>query len=226
MQINRFKSMQPVTPYAPFWNVPIGFTQWEEHSKINIIKEFLLNKEQQILELEVTGDGGTGLTDDTTTTRYGKFNTFQFSNECSELTDLLNFIRLQYLEFIKQDATQYYDLEIVSWYNIIRKGQRFNYHSHGEGHNSYLSGNMHFDNYPNSGTHYKVHDQNMVIPNIEGGLTLFPSSVIHKVDEYTEDFPRVSLAFDLYVYQPPYLCSGDDAVSLPFINQEIYESIK
>ena len=99
-------------------------------------------------------------------------------------------------------------LKIISWFNIIKKGQEIKEHSHGAGETGYLSGNMHLDDYPST-TQYREREMRVNIPNEIGGLTFFPSYVNHSVAEWVEDSPRVSLAFDLYLDMPPYYFMED-----------------
>ena len=64
MEMLRLKSEHPISPYAPVWNTPIGFAQWEETNKVDIIREFLLDKEKKIInDLPYRNDGRTGLED-------------------------------------------------------------------------------------------------------------------------------------------------------------------
>jgi len=225
MKIQRLKSMHPISPYAPTWDIPIGTVNWGAEESINSVKNFLLKKEKDILELDIMGDGGTGLPPTSVTTRFGKYNLFDFIDECKGIKELLKFMQLSYLEFVNLDYTDVFPLEIVSWYNIIYKGQSFNWHNHGRGEIAYLSGNMHLDNYPTSGTTYKKEDMIYTIPNVKGGLTIFPTHLSHKVDTYEDDNPRVSIAFDLYIYKPPYHMSNGQKKSLPFMNSNIYQSL-
>jgi hypothetical protein len=202
MHLRRLKSQQATTPYAPSWDVPLGIAQWSEHDKIDTIRDFLLEKEEEILRLPYQGDGNTGLDETNITTRYGNYHLFDFTEECSELNDLLEWLREQWVRFIIEDNTQPYILAFTCWYNIIRKGQEIKPHRHGAGSIVYLSGNMHLDNYETS-TQYEHMGMTATLPNVKGGLTLFPGYVHHGVLVYNGDTPRVSLAFDISINEPP-----------------------
>ena len=203
MHIRRLKSYQAITPYAPSWDVPLGFAKWSEHDKIDTIRKFLIEKEKDILELPFQTSGRTGLDKNSITTRYGNYHLFDFTEECPELKDLLEWLREQWVRFIIKDNTQpYRKLVFTCWYNIIRKGQEIKPHRHGAGSIVYLSGNMHLDNYETH-TYYEHMEMTTSFPNVKGGLTFFPGHITHSVPKYDGDTPRVSLAFDISINEPP-----------------------
>ena len=220
MEILRLKSEHPISPYAPIWNAPIGFAQWEETDKVDTIREFLLVKEKQILiDLPYRNDGRTGLDSNNVTTRHGRFNTFEFKDECPEIGDLLKWLKFCYFNYIMQDGTRPYNLRIGSWFNVIRKGDCITKHRHSAMFSAYLSGNMHLDDYETC-TYYEHMEQGQEVSNFKGGMTLFPSYVEHAVPEYTGTTPRVSIAFDLYLDLPPYYSVGENIISEEFFNIE------
>ena len=128
------------------------------------------------------------------------YHVFDFSEECPELVDLLQWMRIQWMDFIKEDFTEYYPLHFTCWYNILRKGDKIDIHRHFTDHRGYLSGNMHLDDYEDSKTLYEHMEMVISCPNVKGGLTFFPGYVEHYVPVYNGDKPRVSLAFDLYIH--------------------------
>ena len=71
-------------------------------------------------------------------------------------------------------------------------------HSHGLRFSSYLSGNFHLDNY-NTITTYRYLDNWVALDNVKGGLIMFPSQLLHEVSIYNDQYPRVSIAFDLHL---------------------------
>tara|TARA_B110000977_G_C10957191_1_gene447089 strand:+ start:29 stop:736 length:708 start_codon:yes stop_codon:yes gene_type:complete len=225
MQIVRLKSQQAITPYAPQWDAPLAFIQWDQPEKVDTIREFLLSKEEEILKLPFQGQGRTGLDDTAVTTRYGRYNVFDFADECPELNDMLDWVRESWAKFITMDQTQAYNLRYTCWYNIIRKGQTIENHRHCAGDGTYLSANIHLDDYKDSGTIYEHMEMGMKLANVKGGLTFFPGYVTHGVPEYTGDNPRVSLAFDLYVYQPPWQGVQDHLKHNHFITPEEYANM-
>jgi len=218
MEITRLKSHTPITPYAPGWDAPLGFSQWGASDKVDTIRNFLLEKEEEVLKLPWQGQGRTGLDEDKVTTRYGRYHVFDFADECPELEDLLQWIRQQWVDFIKMDCTEPYPLHFTCWYNILRKGDKIDLHRHCAGERTYLSANMHLDDYKDSKTVYEHMEMAISLPNVKGGLTFFPGYVEHYVPVYDGEQPRVSLAMDIYVYMPPLFGVQDHLQHRPFID--------
>lgn len=194
--IHKFKSEHPMTPYAPSYDYTIAQFVWDESDKIDIIRNFLLSKEKDILKLDFRNDGGTGLNYSNITTRHSNYNVFDYGKEVPEFNDLLEFMRKSWWDYIKQDDTQDFALQINAWFNVLRKGQKMNYHNHNSSCEAYLSGNMHLDDY-HTKTNYSYMNVHYPIDNIKGGLVLFPSVIGHETDVYNDEHPRVSIAFDL-----------------------------
>jgi hypothetical protein len=48
MNIIRFKSLHPKTEFSPEWDIPLYVSQWKDSYKINKIKNFLINKEEEV----------------------------------------------------------------------------------------------------------------------------------------------------------------------------------
>ena len=224
MKIFRMKSAHPKNEYAPVWNFPFGMAVWENYEKINIIKNWLVNNEQRILSLNYHHDAGTGLGQNSITTRFGRYNLFKFSNELSELNDLLTFLQMSYLDFVKEDTTEVRPLEIISWYNILRPNQEIKEHNHGLGNDVYLSGNLHLDNYPTYTNYRCPFDDHVVasLENTKGGLTIFPSCIPHCTTEFLDQGLRLSIAFDLRLAGIP---SNKNFHPVPFMNQEIFTQL-
>lgn len=217
--------MLPMTEYAPKWNISIGSTVWDQPEKVDAIRDWLLTNEERIKkEFPALHDGGTGLGDNSVTSRYGRYNLFDFASELPEFSDLLTHFRKTWIDFVETDQTPYLDLDIVCWFNIMRNDQAITEHSHGAGPLSYLSGNMHLGNY-NTKTFYRtpfLAQNYLPVDNIKGGTTLFPSYVYHKTDTFISDEPRLSIAFDLRMPD-----NTDPMLkSIRFMDENIFNSIK
>tara|TARA_R110001592_G_scaffold224213_2_gene479789 strand:+ start:328 stop:990 length:663 start_codon:yes stop_codon:yes gene_type:complete len=197
-RIFKLESGQPLSPYAMDYNFSLSRSIWDEDKKIDTIKKFCLKKEKEILELDYTNDGGTGLDEEAVTTRYGRYNLFDFVDECPELTDLWDFIKEHWFDRIKIDDTKTYKTKIGCWFNVMRKGQHMNEHRHSSRFSGYLSGNMHLDNYQTTTT-YKHLNNWVELTNIKGGLVMFPSQLLHSTSTHIEKNERVSIAFDLHI---------------------------
>lgn len=198
----KIKSMPAQSDYAPFWDISICRAFWPKINKVEKIRNFLLSKKDYVLSLPKTHDGGTDLGEETVTSRFGSYNLFQFKDECKEIGELLDYLRVLYVQFVRQEGFHVQDLKIVSWFNVMQKGDKIKLHAHGSGPDAYLSGNMHLDNY-NTHTIYQwpYGFEETPIENIMGGITLFPSYFAHRTDEYTGEDSRVSIAFDLRLSQ-------------------------
>ena len=225
MQILKIRNMLPATHYAPYWDVSIGKTIWDNSEKIEKIKNWLINNEQRIIDkYPVMHDGNTGLGDNSATSRFGRYNLFDFVNELPELNDFKKFLQCSYLDFVTLDHTPITDLSIVCWFNILKKGEEIKEHLHNSTYDCYLSGNIHLDDYETF-TKYKVpyeqgtsHD----FANLKGGLTIFPSCILHWSDQHLEDNKRVSIAFDL---RPDFSKAINNLNGRPFMNKEIYKEL-
>lgn len=205
IEIQKLVSLPPLNSYAPTWDISIGVATWEEEEKIDKLNQYLLKKEKEILELNPNEpfmhDGGTGLGYGSVTARFGQYNLFDFENEESTLTDLLTWLRKSYIMFVEKDGTPIEDLLIVCWYNIMETGGKINSHYHGASPQTYLSGNIHLDNY-NTKTFYQFPFEKEMfhhLQNKKGQVTFFPGYMNHHTDEFEGPDKRLSIAFDLWV---------------------------
>jgi hypothetical protein len=227
MQIEKIRSMLPATHYAPYWDVSIGTSVWHDIEKIEKIKNWLIDNEQRFVdEYPIMHDGNTGLGEESVTSRFGRYNLFDFANELPELNDLKQFLQMSYLDFVTLDHTPITDLHVVCWFNILKEGEEIKEHLHNQTFECYLSGNMHLDKYKTF-TKYKVPYEQFKFhefSNEQGGLTIFPSCLLHWSDKHLEKNKRVSIAFDLRTD----FTMGDAIEKLnarPFMSREIYQEL-
>lgn len=202
MNILRMESIDPLTEFAPTWNIPIGVKKFDDETSIDSIKKYLLGKEKQIISsIPYDFDGYTNLNNNSVTGRFTHYNLFKMSNECPALNNLLEFCKKSYQEYVILEDLLPKDTEIVSWFNALRKGEKVHEHNHGSGNDVYLSGNFILEDHQTS-THYKCpYDRDILIsvPNLKGLLTIFPSFVYHYSDTYEDDGIRHSIAFDIRI---------------------------
>ena len=202
VEIQTLKSQDPLNSYAPHWDIKFGVATWDDNEKIEKLKKYLLKKEDDIFKMEPgLHDGATGLGYESVTARFGKYNLFDFIDEEETLGDLLKWLQKQYLDFVEQDKTPVEDLLIVCWYNIMNVGGKINAHSHGAAPITYLSGNMHLDNY-NTKTYYQYPYEPDIfhhLQNKKGQITFFPGYIMHHTDEFEGPDKRLSIAFDLWI---------------------------
>ena len=222
MQTLRLKSLLPRTSFAPQWDSTIGIFQFNDTVALDTIRSFLIQKEPDILKLKSSGDAGTGLDDSTITSRYGHYNVFNFTDECPQLNQLLDWLRIEFLEFLQHEASELFEVEIVCWYNILRDNKKMSEHIHSSNESSYLSGNMQLSTFDTQ-TDYRhplQTDNSMTIYSKPGQLVIFPSYLPHSVNqEYVGE--RISLAFDLY----PTHIRKDWGNSIRFMDQDIFKRL-
>jgi hypothetical protein len=192
------RSPTPLSPYAMNYKFHLSRSIWDDEKQIDTIKKFCLKKEKEILKLPYNNDGGTELDDNAVTTRFARYNLFDFVDECPELKNLWEEIHKHWYERIKRENTTAYKTKIVCWFNVLRQGEQMADHRHSNRFSAYLSGNIHLDNY-HTHTTYRYLDNWIEIENIKGGLVMFPSQLLHGTNKYHDKNERVSIAFDLHL---------------------------
>jgi len=198
------RSAAPLTEFAPTWNIPFWTAKYDKLEEVDIMRAWIIKNEQKIIDkyADMQGrgnDGGTGLGMQSLTAQYSKFNLFTETQDIPEFQRFFKFLRSEYSAFMKELRTEDRKCSIYSWANVVRPGQDIKRHNHGGYHFSYLSGNMHFDDYKTITTYYHPYDIIQYdMPNVKGGVTFFPSYIFHGVNSHTEDGKRVSMAFDIF----------------------------
>jgi hypothetical protein len=191
------------SPFLPEFKIPIFVNVFDKEKSRNLSK-FILDKEKWILEnIEPypAEEDKTWLTN-----RLHGYNLFNFSDECSSLNDLKEFIRMSFINYRDSVGAPKEKTYIQCWANVLRNNSRgFTEHSHSDGHAdspheyAYVSGTMCLSNL-NTSTDFRNpflikyfhHIKNHVGENI-----LFPSWVTHKSDANTTPIPRISIAYDI-----------------------------
>jgi len=205
------KSKNQLTPYAPTWDFSIGKTIID--LDLNKLAKTALEREPEIKKLpvqyyyvdnkKVLFDGYTGLGKNSTTSRSGLFNVFEWN---TPETNLL-------LDSVKSNVKLYNDLNnnqtpdkfyIRCWVNIMRFGQKINQHLHNTEPTSYLS--AHFtvqceDTYTcYVNTVNQLNDPEIIKEkNIPGTFTIFPSYLPHYTTRHLSFKPRITMAMDIVI---------------------------
>tara|TARA_Y200000002_G_scaffold252842_1_gene209420 strand:- start:209 stop:886 length:678 start_codon:yes stop_codon:yes gene_type:complete len=215
VKLHRFKSDRRLTPFAPEWDYRI-IEGVIENVDFNYIAKYLLEKKDEILKLDATHDGSTGLGKDTTTARHTNFNIFNFKD--AEINKLKANITSLHNTLLNQmgmaDAIPYIDLYTQCWYNVMSKGQQISIHQHDISPKSYLGGHISvqcedtftgychpaFVNLLGKSTNDKafVHESN----NTVGKITLFPDYIPHFTSLHQGNRERITIAFDIFNEQP------------------------
>jgi len=225
MNILRMESINPLTEFAPTWNIPIGVKKYEDNTVIDNIRNFLIKKEKEIISsISYDYDGTTRLNPNSVTGRFTHYNLLKLDHECPDLKLFFEFLQKSYLEYINTEELVPRDTEIVCWFNALRKGEKVHEHNHGAGNDVYLSGNFILDDHTTK-THYKCpFDRDVItsIPNLKGLLTIFPSFVYHYSDTYENEGIRHSIAFDIRI---PGIKESEERQAITFWkNNDIYFS--
>jgi hypothetical protein len=167
--------------------------------------EFLLNKEKEIKQKYPSSNDGDVNLPNSLTSRYSYYNLFNFTNKNIEIIKdfIKNNIKELIIEFNKKNKNiKTEDLFLLCWYNVLRKNEKIDKHSHRylfEAEKSFISG--HFTvKCKNTNTNYSslCNTFSWPIENIEGQLIMFPTYLTHCTDKNLSDEPRISIAFDLY----------------------------
>lgn len=199
--LNVQKSYPPLTEFSPHWEIPFYIKKYDNHENIDKIKSWIIQNEKRIIEKYKTlsrGDGGTGLSEQSLTAQYNSFNLFLETEGLPEFEDLLNFIKTSYRSFMEEYHSEIRECYLWCWANVLRKGEKIALHNHSSTEYSYISGNIHLDDYSTETKYFHpIERYTYNFPNVKGKLTMFPSYLYHETDEHLDDQPRVSIAFDL-----------------------------
>ena len=189
---------------------PLGFNKdyWFWKSKFKnfnhtkVINKFLKLEKDLITKYPAAYDGHTNLPN-SVTARHTFYNLFSLKNTGKEIDLIKNFIKLNIKQFLtRMNILDLSDLWIISWLNVLRKGEKISKHSHyplGRAEESFISG--HFCvNVLNTNTYYLDVGKTNEFPvkNEIGQLSLFPSYLVHWSDIQPSNEPRITIAFDVY----------------------------
>ena len=163
---------------------------------------------EKCLQIETTTkSGGTEWVSKDT---YNTFGSHDITKD-KDFTPINDFVMKsvkEYCEVIKVDFNKIVDTQ--GWFNIYRKGDYQEYHSH----NPYLLSAIYYLKTPNEGS--KLHLRNpfddMILPNYtehntdnamsmviqpeDGMFIIFRSHLRHCVEKHMDDEPRISLAYN------------------------------
>jgi len=204
MRIDHYHSDSPLTPYAPTWDLKIGYSSVP--LRIDRLVTTCLEKEKEILKLPPAinfnnkpTDGGTGLGFNSTTSRFARFNVFDW--DTIETNLLKKYVRENIEQYNKDNGNetpQY--LWVRCWVNIMRFGQKIRKHTHSNDSDCYLS--SHFTlQCNNTSTCYVIPINEYSIINEEnkvGQISIFPSYIPHYTTRHLSIKPRITIAMDIF----------------------------
>ena len=156
------------------------------------LKEIILQNEKSVKELGPDIYDGTSGNDSLTGryTVYNWLNNSEFRNIF--LPKLKNF-------FLKLHYS--FPIKLQCWANTFRIGEGITIHNHDP---LVTSANVFICGDPNISTIFVIDDEELVIPNEKGNITIFPGSALHYVNPNTERSfllhgIRISIGMDIYL---------------------------
>jgi hypothetical protein len=168
------------------------------------VSKIIKSKEKKIIRSspKSSGDGNTGLGNDSLTSRFGYFNVLKWKEpDIQKIKDhIIDNVSKFYNKILQEKPT---DLKIQCWANVMRKGQQIKPHVHDTSNNCLLGGHICVD-VDNTSTHYinpfkyfsGINQETYSSKNEVGKITLFSDNIPHYTDEVISK-DRVTIAFDI-----------------------------
>lgn len=168
------------------------------------VSKIIKSKEKKIIRSspKSSGDGNTGLGDNSLTSRFGYFNVLKWQEpDIQKIKDhIIDNVSKFYNRILQEKPT---DLKIQCWANVMRKGQQIKPHVHDTSSNCLLGGHICVD-VDNTSTHYinpfryfsGDNQETYSSKNEVGKITLFSDNIPHYTDKVISK-DRVTIAFDI-----------------------------
>ena len=198
-------SPMPNNSFAPAWKFYFYEAQLENKEVLEELKNIVLMKEKGIIKNfpETQNDGGTGLGPQSLTSKFLKFNIFNWKEEPCIIFQ--NFVRDEYKKFIsalKENDSQFVkenNTYVAGWANVLRNGQKINEHWHSCTPNSYLGAHFCVSTSNTSTVYVNPFNRNdlMEFKNESGKLLFFHNYMVHYTTEHKIDDERITLAMDI-----------------------------
>ena len=203
MRLVMMKSGFKKTPFA------IDYTFYVFENIINdvdfsAVSKIIKSKEKKIIRSspKSSGDGNTGLGNNSLTSRFGYFNVLKWQEpDIQKIKDhIVDNVSKFYNRILQEKPT---DLKIQCWANVMRKGQQIKPHVHDTSSNCLLGGHICVD-VDNTSTHYinpfryfsGDNQETYSSKNEVGKITLFSDNIPHYTDKVISK-DRVTIAFDI-----------------------------
>jgi hypothetical protein len=182
----------------PFHNKDILVSNYGKD--LSKVADFLLSKEQYILDnYPFRSDFGT-LLHDNVTTRSGTYNILSFNNECPDLNGIIDYVREQYYKYVIEVGfeKQVKNPGINAWMNVLRNGEKIGFHKHSDDERSFVSATLSV-NAENTETIYKKHGEIVKrVVNRPGEFVMFKCDLEHGTTEHVSDKTRITLGIDIF----------------------------
>lgn len=168
------------------------------------VSKIIKSKEKKIIRSspKSSGDGNTGLGNDSLTSRFGYFNVLKWQEpDIQKIKDhIVDNVSKFYNRILQEKPT---NLKIQCWANVMRKGQQIKPHVHDTSSNCLLGGHICVD-VDNTSTHYinpfryfsGDNQETYSSKNEVGKITLFSDNIPHYTDKVISK-DRVTIAFDI-----------------------------
>jgi hypothetical protein len=197
-----WESETPFTPFAPDYAYYLTSKKIFSEEECKEWNDYLLKQEQILLDkfITTTGDGHTGLGNNSITSRYGHFNLLKFDFHLVPKLKTEIFNGIKTILSISDNTNWQETLYAASWFNVLRKEEFMEIHSHGYHKHSFYGFHVSISAIETVTSYFhpiKFSTEAFHIPNKIGYLTLFPNYIPHDVSPNRYETPRVSIAGDI-----------------------------
>jgi len=197
-----WKSVPPLTPIAPDYAHYISYKKIFSDEECKEWNDYLLEQEQILLEkfITSTGDGHTGLGENSITSRFGYFNLLKFDFHLVPKLKTEIFNGIKTILSVSDNTNWQETLYTNSWFNVMRKKEFMDVHTHGYYLHTFYGFHVSISAIETATSYYhpmKFHNEVFHIPNKIGYLTLFPNFIPHGVSPNRYKTPRISIAGDI-----------------------------
>jgi len=186
-KMKRFKSWDPSTPFAPYFDIPI-FLDTCGSTITSDLNDFIHGME---------------LGDYESSNGWTTYNIFDSDDLIVKvLCDKIYQVYEEYVTELEDEVIPKDKLWIRGWAVRLEEGQQIKHHSHAFHENTFISGNISLSDldtttdyyFPYLGWYFGYYK----IQNTPGKMAMFPSWLEHKVDPNTTGEVRYSLGFDMF----------------------------
>jgi len=198
--------MFEIIEFQSKWKTLLGLNKaiwmWKNNIKnldLNKTKQFLLEKEKEILKLPAEHDGlARNLKG--VTARANQFNLLNFNND--HTNKIKKFIQENVKGLCNRLNIPLGDFYVMCWYNVLRKDEIIHKHVHYPlltAEESFISGHLCISA-NNTYTYYNsICDQPITkVKNEPGLLNFFPGYLPHFTDPHIGEDVRITIAMDIY----------------------------
>ena len=169
-------------------------------NNLDQVTEFMLSKEQYILDNFPFVSDYRVFNTNHVTTRSSSYSVFHFIDECPELQNILNYIQNSYFNYVDSVGLKSYIKKpaINCWLNIIRQGERINFHRHSDNEISFVCGTVYLQVNETETTFLKQNQIVKITNNVDGEICFFRCDLDHGTNIHQDTKPRVTFGFDIF----------------------------